>query len=144
MTVNVLSPEERDARLWASLCHISSLLVFFGIPLGNILGPLVFWLIKRNEYSFVDDQGKEALNFQLSMTIYLLGGGLIILLSGFYLMVTGRGTSFLWTMGLPLSVLVILWALLLILLDVILVFVATIQASDGVAYRYPLALPFFR
>lgn len=142
MTGNVLSPEERDARLWASLCHISSLVVFFGIPLGNILGPLVFWLIKRNEYSFVDDQGKEALNFQLSVSIYLIAGGLIFLLSGFLLMVTGRAESFPWTMGIPFLILIVV--LLLILLDVILVFVATIRASDGVAYRYPLAIPFFR
>ena len=55
------------------LCHLSSLAGSV-IPFGNIVGPLVVWLIKKDEYAFVDDQGKESLNFQISITIYTVVG----------------------------------------------------------------------
>ena len=51
------------------LRHLLSLTLLIGVPLGNILGPLIVWLIKRDEDSFVDLCGKESLNFQISMTI---------------------------------------------------------------------------
>ena len=50
-----------DDRLWATLAHLSILL---GVT--TVLGPLVIWLIKKDKSPFVDDQAKEALNFQLS------------------------------------------------------------------------------
>ena len=43
-----------------------------GIPFGNILGPLVVWLIKKDQSWFVNEQGKEAMNFQISLTIYAI------------------------------------------------------------------------
>ena len=54
------------------LCHLLSLTLLIGVPLGNILGPLIIWLIKRDEDPFVDLCGKESLNFQISMTIYIV------------------------------------------------------------------------
>jgi uncharacterized Tic20 family protein len=60
---------DKDARTWATICHLSALIMLVGVPLGNILGPLVVWLAKRQESEFVDDQGKEALNFQITFTL---------------------------------------------------------------------------
>ena len=60
---------DKDARTWATVCHLSALIMLVGVPLGNILGPLVVWLAKKQKYEFVDDQGKEALNFQITFTI---------------------------------------------------------------------------
>ena len=56
-----------DVNTWAMWCHLSALggLVF---PFGNVLGPLVLWLTKRDEIPEVDVNGKEALNFQITMT----------------------------------------------------------------------------
>ena len=58
----------KDERTWAMLCHFSA---FSGLifPFGNFLAPLIIWLIKKEEMPFVEDQGKEVLNFQISMTI---------------------------------------------------------------------------
>ena len=54
----------KDARNWGMTCHLSALSGYF-IPLGNLLGPLIIWAIKKDEFTFVDQQGKEAINFQL-------------------------------------------------------------------------------
>ena len=62
------------------LCHLTALLGIIGIPFGNIVGPLIIWLLKKNVYPFVNEQGKESLNFQISMTIYALAAALLILI----------------------------------------------------------------
>jgi uncharacterized Tic20 family protein len=61
---------------WGMLCHLA---VFSGaiIPFGNILGPLVIWLMKRHESQFVDAQGKIVLNFQLTFFLFIIGAGLL-------------------------------------------------------------------
>lgn len=110
----------RDQNTWAMLCHLSALAGFV-IPLGNILGPLVIWLIKKDEYPLVDDQGKEALNFQISMTIYyIVSIILIIVLIGFVLLI-----------GLALFSLVV-------------TIIAMVKANEGVAYRYPMCIRFIK
>jgi len=58
------------SRNWAMGCHLAVLAVYMGIPFGNILGPLIIWLVKKDEFPLVDEQGKESLNFQISMLIY--------------------------------------------------------------------------
>ena len=57
-----------DEKAWAMLCHLSVFSSFL-IPFGNILGPLIVWLIKHEEFALVDDQGKESLNSQISSTV---------------------------------------------------------------------------
>src|SRR5215471_14148011 len=59
------------AKQWAFFAHLSALIGYV-VPFGNLLGPLIIWQVKKNEMPFVDDQGKEALNFQITMTIALL------------------------------------------------------------------------
>ena len=73
------SQPTKDEKTWAMLCHFSS---FIGLifPFGNFLGPLIIWLIKKEELPFVEDQGKEVLNFQISMTIYLLISGMLCII----------------------------------------------------------------
>lgn len=108
---------DNDARMWGMLCHISALAGFIGLPLGNVLGPLIFWLMKRNEMPFVDDQGKESLNFQITVTIAIL-------------------------ICLPLMAVCVGFILLAAVAITALVFViiAGIKANNGERYRYPWAL----
>lgn len=61
---------DQETRQWAMACHLVSLIGFAGVPFGNIIGPLVIWLVKREESPFIDAHGKESLNFQLTMTLY--------------------------------------------------------------------------
>ena len=105
-----------ESRMWATLAHLSALAAFV-FPFGSILGPLIIWLVKREEMPFVEDQGKEALNFNISMTLYgLVAAVLIVVL-----------------VGIPLLILLFFAWLILVIL-------AAVKANEGVAYRYPLTL----
>jgi uncharacterized protein len=109
--------QEKWARTWSMLCHLSALTLFIGIPFGNLAGPLLVWLLKRNEHPEVEEHGKESLNFQLSMTIYALFSALLVLvLVGFLLL------------------------FVLLVLNIVLVVVASVKASNGEPFRYPLTL----
>jgi len=102
----------------AMLCHLSALAGFF-VPLGNVWGPLVVWLIKKEESAEVDAHGKESLNFQISTTLYLLVGAILMLvLIGFVLVV---GLAVFW---------------------LVFVIVASVRANSGEYYRYPLTIRF--
>ena len=84
-----VSKEEQN---WAMGCHLAALSGFL-VPFGNIIGPLVVWLIKRAEMPMVDRHGKEALNFQITVMIaFLISIPLCFILIGFVLMaVVGVG-----------------------------------------------------
>jgi uncharacterized Tic20 family protein len=106
-----------DARNWAMLCHLSALAGLVVPGVGMFVGPLVVWLLKRNEHPFIDDQGKEALNFQISMLIYIvISAAMICILIGIVL--------------LPI----------VIVMNIVFVVIASIKASNGVVYRYPLTI----
>ena len=103
--------------MWTVLCHASALAGFFVPWAGHILGPLIVWLAKRGDAPEIDEQGKESLNFQISMLIYnLIAGVLCLILIGFVIL------------G------------ILHILNLVLVIVASIQASDGKLYRYPITI----
>ena len=98
--------------------HLSSFSGHF-IPFGHVFGPLIVWCIKKDEMPFVNDQGKEALNFQITMTLALIVSAiLIVIVIGFVL-------------------LLVVW-----LFDIIVTIIAAVKANEGVAFRYPLTLRF--
>src|SRR5687768_14394528 len=106
-----------EVRNWAMLAHLASLAKYTVIPLANILGPLVVWLIKKDEMPFVDDQGKEAINFQISVTIYgLISGALVCV---------GIG---------------LIGLIAVLIYDLVFTILAAVSAANGKAYRYPLTL----
>jgi uncharacterized Tic20 family protein len=105
-----------DEQTWAVVLHASA---FSGlvVPFGNIFGPLLVWLIKKDESEFIDESGKEALNFQLTWTMLLLGALLSLLVGIGFLLV-------------PL--LAVAWIVIVVL--------ATVRASERVVYDYPLTV----
>ena len=114
-------PQSGTTRSWTVGCHASALLGFFVPAGGHILAPLIVWLIKRAESAEVDAHGKESLNFQLSMLIYsIIAGILTLVLIGFVL--------------LPI----------LHVLNVVFVIIASLRASEGQLYRYPLTIRFLK
>lgn len=119
-------------RNWAMACHLSALLLVTGIPLANILGPLIVWLLRKDQYQLVDEQGKESLNFQISMSIYALIGLVLTLM----LIVT--------ILLIPVGMLALFLVGLLGLVDVLLVLIAAIDTGNGKHYQYPLTIRFFR
>jgi len=107
---------KRDENMWAMFCHISAFSGFV-IPFGNIIAPLIIWTLKKDEYEHVNDQGKEALNFQISITIYVFISFLLIFVA----------------IGIPLLIITLLFA-------VIFTVIGGINANDGIKYRYPFTL----
>ncbi len=108
-----------EARTWAMLCHLAALVGLLGNGIGFLIGPLIVWLWKRGEHPFIDEQGKEALNFQITMFIAFVVAGLLVLVAVGLLL-------------LPI----------LVLLEVILPIVAALKANKGEHYRYPIAIRF--
>ena len=117
-----MSPE--SARQWAMLAHLSA---FAGLIIGfSFLGPLVVYLIKKDEDAFVADQAREALNFNLSALLYFAVAGILT----FVLIFVIIGLLFI-----PLILaMAVGW--------VVLVIVAAVAANRGQAYRYPLTIRF--
>lgn len=117
-----LAPNAEE-RQWALFAHLSALTGLFTGGVGNIVGPLVIWLIKKDTMPFVEDQAKEALNFNI--TLLIVGVALFLLT-----MITfGIGVI----ITLPIAIVLgIAWLVLTI--------IATIKANEGVAYRYPFTL----
>jgi len=113
------SPESQ-ARTWNMLCHLSALTGFV-FPFGNILGPLLVWQIKKNEFPSVNVHGKAALNFQITLTIVVFVG-----------MFAAAILSFI-HIGFLLFPLV----MLLGLAGLILAIIAGIKANNGEDYKYP-------
>ncbi len=103
------SPSQ-DERTWALLAHLSSLI-------GGFLGPLIVWLVKKDESPFVRDQAKEALNFQIAVLIALfIAGAAMLVLVGFLLV--------------PI----------IAIANIVYTILAAMEANKGVAYRYPYTI----
>ena len=110
------TPEiSRDARKWAMICHIIALVGLLGNGIGFLIGPLVVWLVKKEDDPFIDEQGREAVNFQLTMLLaVIISIVLCFVIIGFFI--------------LPIVVLMM----------IIFPIIAAIKANDGEHYRYPV------
>jgi uncharacterized protein len=110
-----LTPEERQ---WGMFAHLSILIALWA---GFIfLGPLIIWLIKKDQSRFVDDQGKEALNFSLNVLLLTIAG----VLFGF--VTVGFGFLLVAPLLVALGV-----------LSIVMPIIAGMKANAGEAYRYP-------
>lgn len=112
--------DDKEERMWGMLCHLSALSGLI-IPFGNLIGPLVVYSLKKDEYTFVADQGKESLNFQISILIYLMISGIAVLL----------------LVG-------IFFLLFVPFIAIILTVLAGVRANDGEYYRYPFCIRFIK
>ena len=113
MTSFDIAPQDRN---WGMTCHLAAFAGYF-IPFGHLLGPLAVLLFKGDSHPFVNAQGKEALNFQISMTLYMAVAALLSLVAiGLFLLAV------------------------LALLDFIFIIVATVKAKNGEPYRYPFTI----
>ena len=109
-----VSAQNKEVRQWAMLCHFAA---FLGLvfPFGSVLGPLILWQVKKDMDPLIDDQGKEALNFQLTVAIaWLVCFVLGFVVIGFLLMVV------------------------LVIAALVLTIIGGVKANKGIAHRYPL------
>jgi len=109
----LLPKPSQEVRQWAMFCHLSALLGIW-IPFGTLIGPLILWQMKRESDPFIDAQGKEALNFQITVAIAAtISFFLMLVVIGFFLL------------G------------LIAIGGLVLTIIAGVKANDGVPYRYP-------
>jgi len=114
----------REERTWALIAHAggpAGLLLSAG--LFGFVVPLVVWLAKRDDSDFVADQGKEALNFQITLFLLHLAAWLFVFLT------LGLGIL------IVLPVFLALW-----IIELVLGIIAALRSHDGKRYRYPLTL----
>jgi uncharacterized protein len=105
-----------EQRQWAFFAHLSALSGLV-IPFGNLIAPLIIWQIKKDAMPFAADQAKEALNFQITVSIAIIVSLLlfIVLIGMLLLPIVGLGA-------------------------LILTIIAAIKANNGETYRYPFTL----
>ena len=108
-----MTPDEKN---WGMYCHLAG---FAGllVPFGNVLGPLLIWIIKKEEYPFVEVEGKEALNFQITVSIAAIIAGLLSVV----------------LIGIPLLIAIVILAIIFMIK-------AVMETNEGRPYRYPFNL----
>jgi len=109
-----------DERTWGTIAHLAAL-AFFIAPLGNVLGPLVVWLVRRGHSQFVAVEAREALNFNITFLIGALVCGLLLQFS------IGILFGAVWF---------VFWLVMTI--------IAALKANEGIPYRYPFTLRFVK
>lgn len=115
--IRVLTESERN---WAMFCHLSSFASVI-IPFGGIIGPLICWSSRRYESVFVDAHGKASINFQLSILLYIVVCiPLIFIIIGVFFLAA------------------------LLILEFVCVIMASIRASRGEDFHYPISIPFIQ
>jgi len=105
----------KDARMWAMLCHLLGLFTSF-------VGPLIIWLLKKEEDPFIDNQGKEALNFQITLVIAWIASAVLT----------------------PVFCVGVIIGIAASVVDIIFCIIACIKANGGEAYRYPVSIRFIK
>jgi uncharacterized Tic20 family protein len=110
-----------EEKMWGMLSHLTALAGFLVVPFGNVIAPLVIWMIKKDTMPFVNDQGKESLNFQITLTIAMIISIISIFVCIGYVLIPAVYVT-----------------------GIVFVIIASIKANEGVRYRYPFALRFIK
>ncbi|WP_273852574.1 DUF4870 domain-containing protein [Guptibacillus spartinae] len=105
-------------RQWAMYLHLSALSGYL-VPFGHIIAPIIIWSIKKEDNPYIDRQGKESLNFQITITLYA------VILAIFSIVIIGL-------ILLPL----------LFILHLTFIVMASVKANQGEDYRYPITIRF--
>ncbi|MHC4984521.1 MAG: DUF4870 domain-containing protein [Planctomycetota bacterium] len=110
----VAKDPQQEAQQWALFCHL-------GAFVGGLILPLVLWLVKKDDHPFIDEQGKEAVNFQLTVLIgILISVPLCLVIVGFFFLI------------------------IITILNMVFSVLAAIAASKGEHYRYPVCIRFIK
>ena len=117
----------KDPHMWAMFCHLAGLAGFvIPVVISGIIAPLIVWQIKKDEHPFIDEHGKEAVNFQISISLY---------------MVIGIAACLVTFVG---AVLIPFVAGALGIIDLVFLLIAAVKANNGEHYRYPICIRFIK
>lgn len=120
----------RNDKNYSSITHLSGFAGWF-FPFGNIIAPLILWIARKNDSTYIDVHGKAAVNFQLSLILYCF------LLAILILPIT------ILTLGLGL-IAIIIGIIPAIILKIVLIISASIKANNGEYYDYPFTIEFIK
>jgi uncharacterized Tic20 family protein len=120
--VPVATGPSKDQKMWAMFCHLAGFARFVvPVPFAGIIGPLIVWQVKKDEHPFVDENGKEAVNFQISVAIYLVAAILLcFLIIGIFLLPA------------------------VAVFNIVFLIIAAVKANNGERYEYPLTIRFIK
>ncbi|WP_372753177.1 DUF4870 domain-containing protein [Mariniflexile sp.] len=139
----------------ATFIHLSTFSRFI-IPFGNFIGPIVLWVANKEKSDFVDQHGKQAINFQISMLLYaIIIGTLSIpffvfnLFSHFDFIDFNGFHDFHISIGKPSALLYIggalgVVAVIAFIIELVLIVNASLKARDGAYYKYPFTINFLK
>ena len=120
----------QNDKNYSSITHLSGFAGWF-FPFGNILAPLVLWSVKKNESSFIDEHGKAAINFQLSIMLYVFLLAILCIPIAIF------------TLGIGI-IAIIIGIIPAVLLKIALIILASIKANNGEDYTYPFTINFIK
>jgi hypothetical protein len=123
MTAPVPPASDPDSRNWAMGVHLSALAGAFVGGVGSWVGPLVIWLLRRETDAFAAQHALEGLNFNITIAILIAAAWI------FGILTLGIGLIIILPAALVIAVLWLIWTVQ-----------ATVAASRGELYRYPLSL----
>lgn len=124
----IKNSDQPSYERWGMFCHLSAFAACI-VPFGHILGPFLVWHFNKHKDPLIDACGKSALNFQLSITLYIFICPLIFLFC---------------VILFPLLFLFIFVAIFFGLLWAVLVIYASLKASNAEVYIYPFSLKFLK
>jgi len=142
----------------AAIIHLSTFSKFF-IPLGNFILPLILWTMNKDKSEFVDEHGKQAINFQLSILLYAITAVIIAIPIFLYVFAGSFPDEFLFNnhniyidgndiqnaSGLIIfGVLAAIIIMTIFIIEIVLVISAMVKANNGEAYKYPLTINFIK
>ncbi|SEQ14899.1 hypothetical protein SAMN05421824_1290 [Hyunsoonleella jejuensis] len=139
----------------ATFIHLSTFSRFV-IPLGNFLGPLILWTINKDKSEFIDQHGKQILNFQISIFLYAIILGTLTI--PFFIFKIFSGLDFIEfngfhdfhiSMGKPSPLLYVggglgVLAVIAFIIELALIVIASLKARDGELYKYPFTINFLK
>ncbi|TWO32570.1 DUF4870 domain-containing protein [Seonamhaeicola sediminis] len=139
----------------ATFIHLSTFSRFI-IPFGNFIGPIILWVTNKDKSEFIDDHGKQAINFQISILLYAIIIGTLTI--PFFVFKIFNGIDFIdfhgfhdfhINIGKPSPLLYIggvlgAFAIIAFILELVFIVIASLKARDGEYYRYPLTINFLK
>ncbi|MDO6760351.1 DUF4870 domain-containing protein [Tamlana sp. 2_MG-2023] len=136
----------------ATFIHLSTFSRFI-IPFGNFIGPVILWLANKEKSEFIDKNGKQVINFQISILLYVIIIACItipfFLLNIFSGLAVNNFDAFNFSLNQPAVIIFSAFGLGAIaivgfILELVLIIIASLKARDGKIYHYPLTIQFLK
>lgn len=144
----------------SAVIHLSTFSKYF-IPFGNFIIPLLIWTSNKDKWEFIDENGKQVINFQISILLYSIILGIIMIpivlftaweFVGFTNILEHNSHNidfnFDHISGFGINAgligIVALLGIGLLIMDIFCTIIATIRANDGLLYKYPLTIKFIK